>query len=152
MFSSTPLQYRHLTHMLPYRSLLCIALVLTPVGCRPKPVPPTTKTQEEHEHFPPHWPKTLETAIERLEKLSKDGDASSETPFHIEVTDLLKWLPELVADTDLDEAFFNQVDSASHDALKSLSEFKDEKAMREEGLNQGDFQTLMKILRTLQNR
>jgi hypothetical protein len=71
---------------------------------------------ESHEaHFPAHWPGNYPAAIDRLEVLLFDSDA--ELPGRIsrwqEVDDLIGWLPELAADSDLDEQEWNRLESAA---------------------------------------
>jgi ABC-type Zn2+ transport system substrate-binding protein/surface adhesin len=80
---------------------------------------------EEHEHFPPHWPKSIFQASARLEQLIEladgrslvdDRSSSRRVSVEQELVDLLNWLPELCADSDLSEEVFNDMDkwSAKH--------------------------------------
>lgn len=70
---------------------------------------------EEHEHFPPHWPESVFRASNRLVELSSLGDSAK--PFEVslerEFVDLIRWLPDLVADSDLSEVEFNRIDAWS---------------------------------------
>lgn len=65
------------------------------------------------EHFPKHWPFTIEQASQRLSAIARDPQAPSSVEglspreeFH----DLMKWLPLLAADSDLDRNAFEQID------------------------------------------
>ena len=67
----------------------------------------------EHEHFPAHWPVTIFAASERLTALGGDRgqlDSKEGVSFEREFIDLIRWLPELTADSDLKEPDFNRID------------------------------------------
>jgi hypothetical protein len=97
--------------------LVYTAIAMTFFGCRGKP------TEEVHEeHFPPHWPKTIFVASERLNSLLKAEAVESLNAgitLEQEWFDLVKWLPELAADSDLSEQEFNEIDRASEE-LQSI--------------------------------
>lgn len=68
------------------------------------------------EHFPKHWPFTIEQASQRLQAIASDPEAPSpieglspRDEFH----DVMKWLPLLAADSDLDRNAFEQIDRGS---------------------------------------
>jgi hypothetical protein len=74
---------------------------------------PSSKTHAMEEHFPKHWPFTIERASQRLSAIARDPKAPSPVEglspreeFH----DLMKWLPLLAADSDLDRKAFEQID------------------------------------------
>lgn len=79
--------------------------------------------EAEHDHFPAHWPSTIFVASERLVALQK-SEGSPNSPQGVspeqELIDLLRWLPELAADSDLEERTFNKIDTWSHDYLQML--------------------------------
>jgi hypothetical protein len=75
---------------------------------------------ESHEHFPPHWPHTIFKASDRLSELiANPAAASPQTALSSQISpqqefiDLIGWLPILAADSDLDRATFDRIDSAS---------------------------------------
>lgn len=76
--------------------------------------PPASDT--EHEHFPSHWPFTIDRASERLNQLTSQPDTTSD-PSSVSVAhefaDLLLWLPLLAADSDLARSDFEKIDQWS---------------------------------------
>jgi len=77
-------------------------------------------SSQEHEHFPAHWPHTIFAAAERLHAISEaDNPTSSNKSVSIskEWADLIRWLPELVADSDISEPDFQVIDTWSTRAL-----------------------------------
>jgi hypothetical protein len=77
----------------------------------------------EHEHFPPHWPKDFLELSDRLKLIADNpsGTKSKARTLEQELTDLIDWLPEFLADSDVSEAEFNRVDTW---AFPLASEFK----------------------------
>jgi len=89
--------------------LLLLLLLLTMVGgCYTVP-----KEEEAEEHFPPHWPVTVFEASKRLKQIAdSDGAIETKAPsVEREFVDLITWLPELVADSDMTKAEFDEIDS-----------------------------------------
>ena len=94
-----------------YALLFCCLLVLN-IGCQQAD---TGKQASEHGHSHDHdhfgRPKTLKAAIEKLVKMrdtisdamDKSDPESAHDPLH-DVGDLLKAMPDLAADTDLEES------------------------------------------------
>jgi len=89
------------------------------LGCQPAS-DVSEEEHESHEHFPPHWPHTIFKASDRLSELiANPADASPPTALPSQITpqqefiDLVGWLPILAADSDLDRATFDRIDSAS---------------------------------------
>jgi hypothetical protein len=76
--------------------------------------PPASDT--EHEHFPSHWPFTIDRASERLNQLTSQPDTTSD-PSSVSVAhefaDLWLWLPLLAADSDLKRSDFEKIDQWS---------------------------------------
>ena len=73
-------------------------------------------SKSEHEHFPVHWPKTIFNATDRLNALRRDPMQTAvppSIPVEKEWLDLIRWLPELVADSDLSESDFTEIDAWS---------------------------------------
>ncbi len=101
-------------------------------------------SEEEHDHFPAHWPSTIFLASERLaafQKSPSNGSLYDGVSRDQELIDLVRWLPDLAADSDLDEATFNKIDSWSRDYLQKLEAKRNEGAKLEkllaiEGLSQ----------------
>lgn len=70
----------------------------------------------EHEHFPAHWPSTIFAASDRLVALKGHSGQWTNTEgvsVERELVDLIRWLPELTADSDLNESDFDRIDSWS---------------------------------------
>ena len=90
-------------------ALLPFLLSLTMLGgCYTAP-----KEEEEEEHFPPHWPVSVFEASKRLKQISDSNGAveSKATSIEREFVDLVIWLPELVADSDMTKTEFDEIDS-----------------------------------------
>jgi len=82
-----------------------------------------TGTEAEHDHFPAHWPSTIFAASKRLAAFqNNEGHARSHNGVspEQELIDLVRWLPELAADSDLNEATFDKIDSWSSETLQKL--------------------------------
>ena len=99
---------------------------------------------EQHDHHPAHWPATIFAASDRLMALESGliGDAQPErVSIERELVDLIKWMPELAADTDLKEDAFNRIDSWSSKYLPVLEEqmkqgLKFDSMLKSEGLSE----------------
>jgi hypothetical protein len=90
-------------------ALLPFLLSLTMLGgCYTAP-----KEEEEEEHFPPHWPVSVFEASKRLKQISDSNGAveSKATSIEREFVDLVIWLPELVADSNMTKTEFDEIDS-----------------------------------------
>lgn len=83
--------------------------------------------EEEHEHHAAHWPESLSQAVRWLHEIRDLGKPHGEVSPVQELEDILRWLPELVADTDLDEAGFDQIDRLAQSLLQQV------KPMRQQG-------------------
>lgn len=105
--------------------LLCVS-VLVILGCGK-----SKDSLHEMDHVtPPHWPISLSDAAEKIrERLSVIGASPSESgttgagamqDAFDELTDLVSWVPEIAADTDLAEQDWNKLYAASEVARKQL--------------------------------
>lgn len=97
-------------HRMPL-AWLAIAAALA-IGCQP----PGPSHDEEHDHFPPHWPETIFGASARLSALADSPRTVPDAhgvPVRQELVDLMGWLPMLAADSDLDRSSFDRIDSWS---------------------------------------
>lgn len=97
-------------HLRSLRWMLLLWSLSFSLACRTSNVD-SSESEEEHLHFPKHWPGTLQHAENRLLQLSEGKEPAEGLTPAAETRDLIRWLPELVADTDLDESKFNQVES-----------------------------------------
>lgn len=95
-------------------------LFLFLVGCLRAP------TEEPEHHVPAHRPADFPAAVARLQELHRElpapddhaADHAADRPgdgieAFVEWSDLVRWLPELAADSDLPEAPWNRVDAAA---------------------------------------
>lgn len=98
--------------------IACFALFVSLAGCRTE-----HDDHEEESHFPPHWPSSFLVATERLQQIANDpsGTKTEAESLEQELADLVDWLPELIADSDVRKADFDKVDSW---AFPLASEFK----------------------------
>jgi hypothetical protein len=102
-----------------------LMLVIGMAGCGK---PTADEGYEKVEHFVPlHWPKDLEDAAakiaERASQLS--GQAGAETvAIESQLRDIVGWVPEIAADTDLTEQQWNPVYEASEALSKRLAKMR----------------------------
>lgn len=105
-----------LTLMLRFMAMVLISL--TVVGCGNQPA---DGEYEKVEHFvPAHWPSDLLDASSKITEraLQLSGQSTTDTPtIENQLRDIVGWVPEIAADTDLTEAQWNPV----HDASETLS-------------------------------
>lgn len=88
--------------------------------------------EEEAHHIPAHLPANFEQALVRIEQIAahlKDGAALEQKPTEVtvetELRDVVRWLPELAAQSDLKEADWNIVDEATLDLIDDFSQAKE---------------------------
>ncbi len=132
---------KSLRRSVPQRTMRAAAiscLLLLVAGCSPG------ETEEPEHHFPPHQPVNFQAAVVRMQQVHEEILAgplkqrevkSSRVDPHAEegheehslldpleeMADLVRWLPELAADTDLEEAPWNKVHAASIQLEKIVS-------------------------------
>ena len=84
-----------------------VALLIQMAGCRTE-----HDDHEEESHFPPHWPKSFLVAADRLEQITTNptGTPSLAENIEQELVDLIDWLPELLADSDISKEDFDKID------------------------------------------
>jgi len=106
-------------------------------GCQP-----AVQVSEEAHHIPAHLPEDFDRALSRLELLIlhlRDGATLEEMPTEVtvaqELRDIVRWLPELAAESDLSESDWNKVDQATQDVIDSFSKDEQpEKLISDRGL------------------
>lgn len=94
----------------------CLIGLLVCIGCDSNAGDPEGTSDQEHEHFPAHWPESIFRASQRIEGILADPGAKSETPSLssvAELADLVGWLPILAADSDLGREDFSRIDAWS---------------------------------------
>lgn len=82
------------------------------LGCtlRETPAKPAIENVEEHHGIPPHKPATFTAAWEALsQRLSDPPHPETAAKAHAELLDIIRWLPELAAETDLPRAAWEDV-------------------------------------------
>jgi hypothetical protein len=107
----------------------CLLGLLVGFGCDSKSGSTSGVSDQEHEHFPAHWPESIFRASQRIDGiLAAPGtmpvDATSVgatsigsetgTPTLtsiVELADLVGWLPILAADSDLGREDFSRIDA-----------------------------------------
>lgn len=107
------------------QAISCLIVGLLCVGCKQPQVDPQ---QQEHEHFPAHWPHDIMRASKRIVQLLEDSDSKSTGTSQrenwptatAELADLVGWLPILAADSDLGRQDFARIDSWSSRWTESL--------------------------------
>jgi hypothetical protein len=103
-------------------SLLCASLLLCVSGCGE-----SKKSLHEMDHVTPaHWPTDLTDAANKLSARLKvvqtsSAEANGESRVALkELTDLVGWVPEVAADTDLAESDWVRVFEGSESVRKQL--------------------------------
>jgi len=109
----------------------CLLGLMVGFGCDSKSGSTDGVSDQEHEHFPAHWPESIFRASQRIDGiLAAPGtmpvDATSVgatsigsetgTPTLtsvVELADLVGWLPILAADSDLGREDFSRIDAWS---------------------------------------
>lgn len=88
---------------------LCM-LVCATTGC----VEGRTSNHELEHQTPPHWPRGLTDAAEKIEtRLNAiTGAGSQSQQARAELTEIVSWLPEVAADTPLNEVDWNKIHAA----------------------------------------
>jgi len=92
------------------------------VGCNNHPV---DDDHEKIEHFvPAHWPTDLDDAsfkiTQRASQLSGQSITDA-TTIENQLRDIVGWVPEIAADTDLTESQWNPIHEASESLSKRLT-------------------------------
>lgn len=99
------------------RRIILIACLFMIVGCHSE-----HDEHDEESHFPPHWPKSFLDASDRLNQISTNPENTQPLAENLEqeLTDLIDWLPELIADSDLSKEDFDKVDSWAYPIANDL--------------------------------
>jgi hypothetical protein len=95
--------------------------LLTAAGCQ------ATHTEEAEHHTPEHKPRDFPAAVDRLlelraEIVNKPVRPRGELDLFTEMYDVIRWLPDLAADSDLAEEPWNRVAAASRNLEDILLE------------------------------
>lgn len=117
-------------------------------GCLSSPV------EEVEHHAPAHRPATFVEAVARLPQLHDELVAESQrAPDTLsaldELRDIVRWLPELAADSDLKEAAWNQVRRHSRELATRLASLDREAYLREAAACADVWRELAEIADTL---
>jgi len=109
----------------------CLLGLLVGFGCDSKSGSTSGVSDQEHEHFPAHWPESIFRASQRIDGILAAPGAMplGATPFGAtsvgsetgtqtltsvaELADLVGWLPILAADSDLGREDFSRIDAWS---------------------------------------
>ncbi|MCY3004359.1 MAG: hypothetical protein NTV29_00095 [Planctomycetota bacterium] len=109
----------------------CLLGLLVCFGCDSKSGSTSGVSDQEHEHFPAHWPDSIFRASQRIDGILADPVATSvgatsvgatsvglktESPTLTsvaELADLVGWLPILAAESDLGREDFSRIDAWS---------------------------------------
>ena len=109
----------------------CLLGLLVGFGCDSKSGSTADGSDQEHEHFPSHWPESIFRASQRIDGILAAPGAMplGATPFGAtsvgsetgtqtltsvaELADLVGWLPILAADSDLGREDFSRIDAWS---------------------------------------
>lgn len=119
----------------------CLLGLLVCFGCDSKSGSTDGVSDQEHEHFPAHWPESIFRASQRIDGILADSVATSagatsvgatsvgiktESPTLTsvaELADLVGWLPILAADSDLGREDFSRIDAWSAQWTEPLRKY-----------------------------
>jgi len=87
----------------------CLLGLLVCFGCNSNSGSMDGASDQEHEHFPAHWPESIFRASQRIDGILGAPTLSSVA----ELADLVGWLPILAADSDLGREDFSRIDAWS---------------------------------------
>ncbi len=126
-------------------AVILLAFLGCLVGCGSGP---SQSEAEEESHFPPHWPGDILVAKERVGEIAKGNRHPTNVELFTELQDVVKWLPELAADSDLDEKAFHEIDNAAQNLLAVLDaiESKEEASISKEMIHREEFKQLVDTL------
>jgi hypothetical protein len=104
----------------------CLLGLLVGFGCDSKSGSTSGVSDQEHEHFPAHWPESIFRASQRIDGIlaapgtmpvgatSVGSETGTPTLTSVaELADLVGWLPILAADSDLGREDFSRIDAWS---------------------------------------
>ena len=104
----------------------CLLGLLVCFGCNSNSGSMDGASDQEHEHFPAHWPESIFRASQRIDGILADPGTTSAGATSVglktesttltsvaELADLVGWLPILAADSDLGREDFNRIDAWS---------------------------------------
>jgi hypothetical protein len=104
----------------------CLLGLLVGFGCDSKSGSTDGVSDQEHEHFPAHWPESIFRASQRIDGIlaapgtmpvdatSVGSETGTPTLTSVaELADLVGWLPILAADSDLGREDFSRIDAWS---------------------------------------
>ncbi|MGB7329088.1 MAG: hypothetical protein WBD31_29680 [Rubripirellula sp.] len=121
-------------------SLLCLAMLGVFVGCDQQDSAPKTSHFEHDHDVAPHWPSDLADAASKIRERLVWTETGEVTEHHqhdehqhdehddhhhdhdpnAELVDLVSWIPEVAADTNLSEADWLPLYDASHSLMAKL--------------------------------
>lgn len=112
-----------MTFRLLWMSVLCLSGL---AGCAGNARPEHQGSVEEHHGIPAYKPATFRDAVDQLpRRLAEVFEHGSEAPLaeqEKELTDIVQWLPELAAETDLRKADWEQVQRLALQLQQALAE------------------------------
>jgi hypothetical protein len=112
---------------------LCL-LVVAVGGCQ------TTNREEAEHHTPAHKPADFPAAVDRLlalhDEIARNGTrAADQLDVFTESFDIARWLPELAADSDMEELPWNRV----HEIASQMEKILGDVLSREDGQRRGAY-------------
>ncbi|MEZ6089994.1 MAG: hypothetical protein R3C05_18605 [Pirellulaceae bacterium] len=101
--------------------LTLATLMLCAVGCGDQDTAKTSHFEHDHE-VAGHWPADLADAATKLRERLSPSDQSQTTTTHVadEIADIVSWVPEIAADTDLSEEDWIPLDNAARSLSANL--------------------------------
>jgi hypothetical protein len=108
-----------------YSTIVCSSLLCLLIGCVQGCVQGRESLHEMDHTQPAHWPVDLRDAKEKLQARESIGRSTDSTPearqqARQELLDIVRWMPEIAADTDMPESTWNKIYERSESIRKAL--------------------------------
>ncbi len=110
-------------------NLVLILLVLITNGCTSESTSVKKREDKREHHIPPHKPASLLDSIPALKNRIREIEENASNISDIQVSEfkeIIDWIPELAADSDLNHKDWNEVNELSHKIKKIFSEIENQ--------------------------
>ncbi|WP_147868603.1 hypothetical protein [Stieleria maiorica] len=101
--------------------VLLVAITTTLAGCTSDDAPKASHFEHDHE-VAAHWPDGLADAVAKIQHRldGADSDPAEIQRQRDQLADIVNWIPEIAADTDLSEQAWIPIDSAAASLAANL--------------------------------
>ncbi|WP_166825854.1 hypothetical protein [Thalassoroseus pseudoceratinae] len=111
-------------------------LVFSVCGCGSDPHAgeSSSHAEEEHlehhvpEHKPPNFSAAVDSIQDRIQELETSSSSASDEHELSELKDIVNWLPEIAADSDMRRRHWEEVDAVASELSRQLEQYTTESA------------------------